>query len=75
MVAFTAAFTLETLLFSDGLWARISVAAVLLIVTLLISWCIGTTFETETDFSALGSIHVVKDRLVQFTRSLRGKAM
>ena len=73
-VAFTTAFTLETLLFSEELWARIPVAAVLLIVTLLISWCIGTTFEAETDFSALGSVHVLKDHLVNFTRGLRGKA-
>jgi len=73
-VAFTTAFTLETLLFSEELWARIPVAAVLLIVTLLISWCIGTTFEAETDFSALGSVHVLKDHLVKFTRGLRGKA-
>jgi len=33
---------------------------------LLISWCVGTTFEAKTDFSALGT-------LVDFTRKLRGK--
>ena len=73
-VAFASAFGLEVLLFSDELWTRIPVATVLLIVMLLISWCIGTTFEAKTDFSALDRIHVLKDGLVKLTRGLRGKA-
>jgi len=40
---------------------------------LLILWCVGTTFEAKTDFSALGRVHVLKDQLVKLTRGLRGK--
>ena len=74
-VAFASAFGLEALLFSSELWTRLPVAAILLIVMLLISWCVGTTFEAKTDFSALGRVHILKDHLVNLTRSLRGKTM
>ena len=66
-IAFTTAFGLEALLFSSEMWARLPVGAVLAMMTLLISWCVGTTVEAKTDFSALGT-------LVDFTRKLRGKS-
>ena len=74
-MAFTAAFALETLLFSGELRTRIPVAAMLSVVMLLISWCIGTTFQAETGFSALSRVHVLKHEFVKFTRSLRGVAI
>ena len=60
-------------MFSSELWAKIPVGVVLLIMILLISWCVGTTVEAKTDFSALVRFHVFKDHLVKLTRSLRGK--
>jgi hypothetical protein len=72
-MAFSAAFVLETVAFSHQLWAKLSVGAVLAMMTFLISWCIWTTIEAEGDFSIFGSIHHLKDRLVIFTRGLRGE--
>jgi len=72
-MAFTTAFGLEALLFSSETWARLPVGIVLATMVLLISWCVGTTFEAKTDFSALDRVHVLKDHLVDFTRKLRGK--
>jgi hypothetical protein len=66
-IAFTAAFGLEALLFSDEIWTRLPVGIVLAMMILLISWCVGTTFEAKTDFSALSI-------LSDFTRMLRGRA-
>ena len=60
-------------MYSDELWARLPVGAVLVMIVLLISWCVSTTFEAKTDFSLLGGVHVLKDGLVNFTRGLRGK--
>jgi hypothetical protein len=59
--------------YSDELWARLPVGVVLVMIVLLISWCVSTTFEAKTDFSLLGGVHVLKDGLVDFTRGLRGK--
>ena len=73
-MAFTTAFSLEALLFSSEMWARLPVGIVLAMMVLLITWCVGTTFEAKKDFSALGRAHEFKDRLVDFTRKLRGKA-
>ena len=72
-ITFAAAFGLEVLLFSNESWVRIPICAVLLIVTLLILWCVGTMFETELDFSGLGKPRAFKDLFVKFTGSLRGK--
>ena len=72
-MAFSAAFGLETLVFSRQLWARLSVGVVLAMMVLLICWCIWTTVEAQADFSVLERVHSLKDRLVGFTRRLRGK--
>lgn len=72
-MAFTAAFSLETLVFSHQIWTKLSVGIAFVMMALLISWCIWTTIEAGTDFSALGSAHHLKDKLVKFTRGLRGK--
>ena len=72
-IAFTSAFSLEALLFSKELWTRLPVAIVLGLMALLISWCIWTSLEAKVDFSVFEQVHVFKDRLVKFTRSLRGK--
>ena len=71
-MAFTAAFSLETIVFSHQTWTKLSVGIALALTILLISWCIWTTVEAETDFSVFGSVHRLKDRLVKFTRGLRG---
>jgi len=47
---------------------RLPVAAAFAMMALLISWCIGTSVEAKTDFSALSI-------LVNFTRKLRGKTL
>jgi len=72
-VAFLSAFGLEALLFSDGLWTRLPVGVVLVMILMLISWCIWTTLEAKTDFSVLISFRDLKDRLVGFTQGARGK--
>ena len=72
-MAFSAAFGLETLVFSRQLWAKLSVGVVLAMMVLLICWCIWTTVEAQADFSVLERVHSLKDRLVGFTRRLRGK--
>jgi len=72
-MAFTAAFGLETLVFSHQMWTRLAVGIALAMMILLISWCIWTTIEAGADFSVFGSVHRVKDQLVDFTRGLRGK--
>ena len=73
-VAFLSAFGLEALLFSNGLWTRVPVGVILVMILMLISWCIWTTLEAKTDFSLLSSVHTLKDRLVDFTRGARGNA-
>ena len=73
MIAFTAAFSLEALVFSHQLWAKLSVGVVLAVMVLLITWCVWTTVEAQADFSVLERVHFLKDRLVCFTRRLRGK--
>jgi hypothetical protein len=72
-MAFTAAFSLETLVFSHQTWTKLSVGIAIALMILLISWCIWTTIEAGTDFSAHNSVHRLKDQLVKFTRGLRGK--
>ena len=72
-IAFTTAFSLETILSSRQKWAKLPVGIVLAIVILLISWCVRTTMGPRSDFSVLGRVHLLKDRLVDFTRRLRGK--
>ena len=72
-VAFLSAFGLEALLFSNGMWTRLPVGVVLVMILMLISWCIWTTLEAKTDFSVLTSVHDLKDRLVAFTQGARGK--
>jgi len=72
-VAFLSAFGLEVLLFSNGLWTRVPVGVILVMILMLISWCIWTTLEAKTDFSLLSSVHTLKDRLVDFTRDARGR--
>jgi hypothetical protein len=72
-ISFLAAFTLEGLVFSNELWAKLPVGVVLMMIVLLISWCVSTTFEAKTEFSFLSGVHVLKNGLVDFTRSLRGK--
>ena len=72
-MAFTAAFSLETLVFSRQTWTKLSVGIALALMILLISWCIWATVEFGTDFSSLGGVHNLKNELVKFTRGLRGK--
>ena len=72
-MAFTVAFTLETLLFSRQTWSKLSAGIAIAMMMLLISWCIWTTVEVGTDFSSLGGVHRLKEHLVKFTRGLRGK--
>jgi hypothetical protein len=72
-MAFATAFGLETLVFSHQVWARLSVGITLAMMILLILWCIWTTIEAGSNFSVLGIAHQLKNRLVRFTRRLRGK--
>jgi hypothetical protein len=72
-MAFANAFILEALVFSRQMWTKITVGIALAMMILLISWCIGTTLEAGADFSVHDSVHRLKDRLVKFTRGLRGK--
>ena len=72
-MAFTAALSLEALVFSRQLWTKLPVGVVLALVILLISWCILTAFEAKEDISVLDGVHAFKEHLVKFTRSLRGK--
>lgn len=60
-------------MFSNELWTRLPVAVVLGLMALLISWCVWTSLEAKVDFSVLEQVHDFKDRLVKFTKSLRGK--
>ena len=71
-MSFAASFCLETVVFSHQLWVKFSVGVALAMIILLISWCIWTSIEAGADFSVFGSIHDLKDRLVNFTRGLRG---
>jgi hypothetical protein len=72
-MSFLTAFAYEGLVESAELWARLPVGVVLVMIVLLISWCVSTTFEAKTESSLLGGIHVLKDGVVDFTRGLRGK--
>jgi len=60
-------------MFSSELWARLPVGIVLAMMILLTSWCVWTSLEARKKFSILDGVHVLRDRLVNFTRSLRGK--
>ena len=73
MIEFTVAVSLEVLVFSRQLWARLTMGVVLAMVVLLISWCVWTTMEAQSDISILERVHLLKDRFVGFTRHLRGK--
>ena len=72
--AFTAAFCLETIVFSHQLWVKLSVGVVLVLAMaiLLASWCVGIVIEAK-NFSVRETLHHLKDQLVDLTRSLRGK--
>ena len=70
MISFFVAFGLEALLYNNKLWAKLSVGLVLAGVVLLVCWCV----LTRVDFSLLGRLQGLKDGLVGFIRSLRGKA-
>lgn len=72
-ISFLAAFTLEGLVFSNELWAKLPVGVVLMMIVLLIFWCVSTTFEAKTKFSFLSGVHVLKHGLFDFTRDLQGK--
>ena len=72
-IAFTAALSLEALVFSLQLWTKLPVAIVLGLMILLISWCIWTSLEGEKGISVLGGVRVFKEHLVEFARSLRGE--
>lgn len=72
-VAFTTAFGLETLVYSRPTWTKLLVGVIFLMVVLLIFWCVLTTVEAETNFSALSGLHrSVKDYFVGLARGLRG---
>jgi len=73
VIAFTTAFSLEALVFSSELWARLPVGIVLAMMILLISWCVWTRLEATWGLSVLDGVHVLRDRLVNLIRSLRGK--
>ena len=70
-IAFTVAFSLETLLFSGELWAKLPVGLVLLMMIFLLYRCVSV-LEARTSFSVLESVYIFKDLLVDVTRSLRG---
>ena len=72
-IAFTTAFALEALLYSSELWTRLPVGIVLAMMALLISWCVWTSLEAKADYSVLDRVDDLKNRLVDFTRDLRGK--
>jgi len=73
MIAFTTAFSLEALVFSSEFWAILPVGIVLAVMILLTSWCVWTRLEATWDLNVLDGVHVLRDRLVDFIRSLRGK--
>lgn len=75
IVAFTTALGLESLVFSQQIWTKLSVGAVLVMVMLLISWCVWTTMQGWTDFSVVGTFYGLKNRLVHFTMGLRDEAI
>lgn len=71
-IAFATAFSLETLVPSNGAWTKIPVGATLAVAILLISWCVWAILEVKTDIDILDGVHVFKDNLVKFTRGLLG---
>ena len=72
-IAFTAALSLEALVFSRQLWTKLPVGVVLALVILLISWCVSTSLEAKKDISVLDRVRDFKERLIEFTRSLRDR--
>ena len=66
-ISFFTAFGLEVLLFSDELWVRLPVGAVLAIMVLLIYWCAWVILEARIVFSLLGRVQALKSRLFNFT--------
>ena len=73
LIAFTVAFSLEALVFSRQMWARLSVGIALAMMILLISWCVWTATNARAGSCVFGCVHLLTDRLVDFTRGLRGK--
>ena len=73
MLMFTTAFSLETLLFSRQMLARISIGIVLAVMVLLISWFAWTARASEMDFGALSGISLLKGYLVDFVANHPGK--
>ena len=70
-IAFTVAFSLEALLFSGELWAKLPVGLVLLMIVFLLYWCVSVV-EARSSFSVLESVRIFKVLLVDIARSLRG---
>ena len=63
-IAFLSAFGLEALMPGNGLWTRLPVGVVLVMIIVLIFWCAWTMLEAKADFSLLSEIHALKDHLV-----------
>ena len=70
-MAFTTAFTLETLVFSRQMWTKLSLGIVFATVMLLIFWCVWTTIGAGTGFSVFGTFYRLKLRLVNMTTDLQ----
>jgi hypothetical protein len=72
-IAFTTAFCLETLVFSHQAWAKLSVGiafAVMVLSGVLVFSGSQWNPRLVPTFQAI--VHLLKDRLVGFTRGLRG---
>ena len=74
MLAFTAAFSLDTLGFSGDSWAKLPVAIALASTILLISWCVYTMMEAKAYISLSDGVPVFKDYIANLIRSLRSSA-
>jgi len=72
-IAFTTAFSLEAMLFSGELWAKLPVGIILAMVTLLVFWCVSIMLTSRADFCVSSGVHVLKDRIVDLIGSLRGE--
>ena len=59
--------------FSNELWARLPAGVVLTMIAVLIPLCFLATLGVEAVPRLLLRFHALKDGLVSFTRSLRGK--
>lgn len=66
-MAFTTAFSIETLAFSNQSWAKLSVGIVLGITAFLVIWCVWTRLRTRT----FSSVSENAPRLVGVIKGLR----